>query len=299
MPSQLHEVLVAMVRESEAMARTIAEWATGEPMPADLQLRTRDQSYSEIQPPEYRADLALELVPKGARKPTLMMIFEVQLTRDTDKRRTWPAYQAVLRAQYRCPAMVVVLAPDSAVAKWCAEPIDLDGRGTSVMRPTVIGPSLVPVVTDPDEAARTPGVTALSVIAHGRTEHALDVGRAGLHAAQSLDEADSQLYTDMVFHHLDAAARKALEHEMALKLKNKYEYQSSTFRRLIAEGKALGKAEGKAEGKLRAIEVLLESGGFHLDAAIRERLENPDADELDALVVRAASLENLDELFEG
>ena len=43
MPSQLHEVLVAMVRESETMTRTIAEWATGQPMPADLQLRSRDQ----------------------------------------------------------------------------------------------------------------------------------------------------------------------------------------------------------------------------------------------------------------
>ncbi len=117
-----------------------------------------------------------------------MMIFEVQLTRDTDKRRTWSAYQAVLRAQYRCPAMVVVLAPDGGVARWCAQPIDLDGRGTSVMRPTVIGPSRVPVVTDLSEAVRTPGVTALSVIAHGHSEHALEVGRAGLRAAQSLDQ---------------------------------------------------------------------------------------------------------------
>ncbi|MBV1860746.1 MAG: hypothetical protein KUG77_20190 [Nannocystaceae bacterium] len=72
------------------------------------------------------------------------------------------------------------LAPDSGVAHWCAQPIDLDGRGTSVMRPTVIGPSRVPVVTDLGEAVRTPGVTALSVAVHGRSEHALEVGRARL-----------------------------------------------------------------------------------------------------------------------
>ena len=70
--------------------------------------------------------------PNGACKPTLMMIFEVQLARDRDKHRTWPAYQAVLRAQYRCPTMVVVLGPDRAIARWCAEPIDLDGRGASI-----------------------------------------------------------------------------------------------------------------------------------------------------------------------
>lgn len=153
-------------------------------------------------------------------------------------------------------------------------------------------------MTDPTEAVRTPGVTALSAIAHGRSEHALEVGRAGLRAPESLGEPDSDLYTDMVLHHLDAAARQALEHEMALKLKNKYEYQSSTFRRLIAEGKALGKAEGKAEGKLQLLEALLEARGFHLDAAIRQRLVDPDVDDLDALAVRAASIATLDELFE-
>jgi len=60
MLSQLHEVLVAMVRENEGLARAIAQWATGHRLPDDLQLRTRDQSYSELKPPEYRAGLVLE-----------------------------------------------------------------------------------------------------------------------------------------------------------------------------------------------------------------------------------------------
>ena len=129
MLSQLHEVLVAMVRENDDLARAIAHWATGRPLPADVKLRTRDQSYSEVKPPEYRADLVLEFVPQGAESPTSMMILEVQLSHDSKKRHTWPAYQAVLRAQYRCPTMLVVLAPNPTVARWCAQPIDLDGQG--------------------------------------------------------------------------------------------------------------------------------------------------------------------------
>ncbi len=70
----------------------------------------------------------------------------------------------------------------------------------------------------------------------------------------------------MVFHHLDAAASKALEYEMTLKMKNKCEYQSSTFRRLIAEGEA----KGEVKGKVKLLEVLLESRGFHLDADFRQ-----------------------------
>jgi len=288
-----------MVRESESMARTLAEWATGEPLPPGLELRTRDQSYSEIQPPEYRADLVFEVVPDGEADPTAMMIFEVQLSRDPNKRRTWPAYQAVLRAQYGCPTTVVVLAPDDAVARWCAEPIVLDGRGRSVIQPAVIGPSLVPVITNPAEAVRAPGMTALSVIAHGRSEHALSVGRAGLRAADILDGTDGRLYADLVLHHLDEAARRALEHEMALKLKNKYEYQSSTAKRFVAEGKAAGKAEGKTEGKLGALEVMLGARGFVVDDATRAKLAAHDPDQLDELIVRAVTVETLDELFDA
>ncbi len=101
MPSQLHEVLVAMLRDDVGFARAIAQWATGRRLPDDVHLRTRDQAYSELKPPEYRADLVVELVREGGSRPTSMIIFEVQLARDPVKRFTWPAYQAVLRAQYR------------------------------------------------------------------------------------------------------------------------------------------------------------------------------------------------------
>ena len=291
MPSQLHEVLVAMVRESGAMARQLAEWAMGEPFPPQHALRTRDQSYSEIRPPEYRADLVFEVVSGRGEKPKAMVIFEVQLSRDPDKRRTWPAYQAVLRAQYGCPTSVVVLAPDAAVAQWCAEPIVLDGRGASVMRPAVVGPSSVPIITDPAEAALAPGIAALSVIAHGRGRHGLSIGRAGLCAADVLDGADGSLYADLVLHHLDEAARRALEHEMALKLKNKYEYQSSTAKRFVAEG--------EAEGKVRALEVVLGARGFVVDEETRGRLAACDSERLDELIVRAVNIESLDALFDG
>lgn len=303
MPSQLHEVLVAMLRDSTDLARLVAGWALGGPVSDEVQLRTRDQAYSEVKPPEYRADLVVEITRRGSPKPTAMMILEVQLTRDVDKRRTWPAYQAVLRAQYRCPTMVVVLAPDPGVAKWCAEPIDLDGQGSSVMRPTVIGPERVPVVVDPLQARRVPALSVLSAIAHGRSERAVDVARAGLHATETLDEADSTLYADVILHHLNVAARAALERErMALKLKNKYEYQSSTVRKILAEGRREGRVEGRVkgrvEGKLGTLKVLLEARGFHIGEGIERRLQACDAAELDALVVRAASIVSLDELFE-
>lgn len=299
-----------MVRESEPLARVLAEWASGGPLAADLQLRTRDQAYSDVQPPEYRADLVLELVRDGQEKPTSMMILEVQLDRDADKRRTWPAYQAVLRAQYGCPTMVVVLAPDQGVARWCAQPIDLDGHGNSVMRPTVIGPDLVPVITDREAAERLPALSVLSVIAHGRSKHALDVGRAGLHAAGSVDGPERVLYNDIVLHYLDAAARTALE-PMAINLKQPYEPLSDFYRKQFAEERARIRREvenevkleveneAKLEGKLETLSAVLEARGFRLDEALRTRLQSYDAAELDALVVRATQVDDIDDLLQA
>ena len=85
---------------------------------------------------------------------------------------------------------------------------------------------------------------------------------------------------------------------MALKLKNKYKYQSTTVRRILAEGEARGRVEGKLEGKLETLEVLLQARGFHLDAPTRARLHSCDASDLDALVVRATTIDSLDALFE-
>ncbi|MEM6293464.1 MAG: hypothetical protein AAGA54_19485 [Myxococcota bacterium] len=291
MPSQLHEVLVAMVRDSEDMARALAEWATGERFSPRLTLRTRDQSYSEVQPAEYRADLVIEFSLDGAERPKFLMIFEVQLRRDPGKRLSWPAYQAVLRAQFGCPAMVVVLAPDRPIAQWCAQPIDLDGYGGSIMRPLVIGPDQVPEVTDIDVAILNPGIAALSAIAHGQGKHALDIGRAGLAAADALDGDSAKLYADVVLHHLDEAARAALEREMALKLDNEYQFQSSTLRKLQERSRA----EGKAAGLL----AVLQARGLEVDDAQREQIATADSEALDALLVRAASAESLRDVFDS
>ena len=310
MPSQLHEVLVAMLRDRQELARALAEWATGEPIPSDCELRTRDQSYSEINPAEYRADLVVELASQQEPGPRKILIFEVQLTRDEGKRLSWPAYQAVLRAQHACPTMVVVVAPHPAIARWCAAPIDLDGHGRCVMRPCVVGPDLIPVVTEPSVAARNPGLATLSAIAHGHSPHALDVGRAAFTAALTLDDREARLYVDIVLHHLDTLARKALEREMALKLKHEYEYQSSFIRNLIADGlakgqalgeargEARGEAKGEAKGKRDSLRLILQARGFTVDAVVQDRIDNTQVDELDGLLSRAATGEGPDTLFD-
>ena len=71
---------------------------------------------SQVAPTEYRSD-SLTVLRDGAGKAVGAVIVEVQLWDDDDKRRTWPLYVAAARARYGCPATLLVLAPNPAVAR--------------------------------------------------------------------------------------------------------------------------------------------------------------------------------------
>lgn len=129
-------------------------------------------------------------------KLVLGVIVEAQLSRDERKRFTWPAYVSVLRARHQCPVELLVLTPDRAVASWASTPISLDLTGSTALRPRVLGPETIPVITDVERAAREPEFAELSLMAHGRddTETAVSIALAAGHAVQFLSE-DQRVYT--------------------------------------------------------------------------------------------------------
>jgi hypothetical protein len=104
------------------------------------------------------------LLLKG--KPVLAIVVEVQLSRDEDKRASWPLYLTSLRSRVKCPTVLLVVAPDAAVARWCAKPIELGHPGFR-LQPLVAGPEAIPVVVEPEEAERDPELAVLSALAHG------------------------------------------------------------------------------------------------------------------------------------
>ncbi len=140
MPSQLHEVLAALVREHPELAITLVQRALGLDLGGPFVARISGETLSEIEPAEYRADAVFELLRDGEEKPSRALIVEVQLRPDPKKRLTWPMYQAGLRRRLGCPVLLIVVAPSASAAQWCSEVIDLDGLGRSVVRPLVVGP---------------------------------------------------------------------------------------------------------------------------------------------------------------
>ncbi|MGQ0575418.1 MAG: hypothetical protein ACT4RN_14600 [Pseudonocardia sp.] len=286
MPSPLHEVLVEMFRTRPSLAAELLDGPLGVRLPAFESARVDSSTFTELPATEYRADAVVMLAAGDA--PAFAVIVEVQLGRDPDKKWSWPAYLTNLRARLHCPVAVLVLCLDTAIAAWCAGPIDL-GPG-SVITPLVLGPRQVPLITDPARAAETPELAVLSAIAHGGGPSGDDVLDAVLGAFAAVDPDRAALYCDVVLAALPAAARSYLEALVTAT----YEYQSEFARRYFSEGKAAGHAAGEA----RAVLAVLDARGVDVPADARARISAcTDVDQLDAWVRRAVTAASVQDLF--
>src|SRR5436853_4410409 len=218
MPSIAHEILVDLFKNRPSLAAEILVEVLGLSLPPYTEARLASADLTEIQPAEYRADVVVVLLDRDV--PVRVIIVEVQLAVDPRKRLSWPAYVTVSRALHGCPANLLVVAPDPAIARWCAEPIEIGVPGF-VLCPPVLRRTAVPVVTDLEEAASRPELGVLSAMAYGETEQGATIAAAVLPAIQGLDDDRARLYYDLVYNSLNAAARRALEAMM-----KGYEYQT-------------------------------------------------------------------------
>lgn len=264
MPSMAHEILVDLFRNRPSLAAEILVEVLGLPLPDYTEARIASADLTEIQPAEYRADIVVLLLHDGT--PVRVVIVEVQLAVDPRKRLSWPAYVTVARAVHGCPAALLVVAPDPAVAGWCAEPIETGVSGF-VLRPPVLRRTAVPVVTDLEEAARRPELGVLSALAHGETEQGATIAAAVLPAIRGLDDEKVKLYYDLVYNSLNEAARRTLEAMM-----KGYEYQSDFAKKYVAQGFAEGLAEARAEAGARFVLTVLRARGLAVPDATRERI---------------------------
>ena len=295
MPSPLHEAIVGLFRERPGLAPELLRDALGVELPGYDELRLESAELGDVVPPQYRADVVIVLALAGGRA-VLAIAIEVQLGIDPRKRFTWPVYATSLRARHGCASAVLVVTPDEAVARWCDAPIAIGPAG-SVVRPIVLGPSRVPVVTDERAARAEPELAVLSAIAHATdaTEVAVAVAMATLGAAHDLDEERARLYADLVLSRLGAAARAALEELMSA---GKYEYQSDFAKKYVALGRAEGVAEGDAHGRAAAILLLLEARRVAVSEPMRARLRAcRDVALLDAWLLRAANASREEDVF--
>jgi hypothetical protein len=279
MPSLSHEALLLLFRNRPELAPELLREALGVELPAYTEVRVESADLTEAVPAEYRADLVVLLV-NG--KPVLAIVVEVQLARDERKRFTWPVYVTGLRARFECEAVVLVITPSMDVARWAAEPIAL-GPG-AVLRPLVIGPDAVPVVTDRARAEADPELAVFSIMAHGKgdVDRAVQIALAAIAGVGLVSDRDLfVLYSDLIDAALSEAARKAFQ-----MLPQAYEFQSESLRKNVATTKAA------------AVLAVLEARELSLSDEQKKRILGcADITTLDQWIRRAVTTASVDALF--
>src|SRR6202789_1365528 len=107
MPSMAHEALVDLFKNRPELGPELLTEALGVALPSYDEARLVSIDLTQIRPAEYRADVVVLLLDAGAS--ISVVIVEVQLAVDDDKRFTWPGYTMGARARYRCPAGLLVV----------------------------------------------------------------------------------------------------------------------------------------------------------------------------------------------
>jgi hypothetical protein len=215
--------------------------------------------------------------------PSAIVIVEVQLAKDDDKRDSWPYYVTSLWSRFHCPVYLLVITVDPIIAAWCAKPIKV-GHPGFVLRPRVLGPDAIPCITDPDVARAQPELSVLSAIAHADSDEAFAIARVAFQAIVSLPHDRRYDCSDAILTALNDSARSALEAWMS----QQHEYQSELFRNLVDQGRE----EGRELGLREALIAVLEARGLPLSDAERARIESESSIEKLRAWLRAAPIVN-------
>lgn len=207
---------------------------------------------------------------------------------DEDKKYSWPAYIANLRARARCPVCLLVVTTENSVARWANRRIDLGGGSRIV--PCVIGPSTIPQITDQGGADEHVELAVLSAQAHGRdmdANLAARIASAAIVASASVGQQRSQMYLDLILQSLSDKATRRLK---MLTLAT-YEYRSEFALECIAKGRV----EGRAHILLK--QLVLRFGP--LDESVEARIRAMDGEQLDRLADHVITAKTIDDALKG
>ena len=294
MPTLEHNGIVEMFRDKPSLVPHFIEMLCHIKMPPHATVKVVESSLDQMIPIEFRADLVLELLDEKG-KPVFLIVLEMQRDEDRDKKYSWPVYVTVVRAKKRCQAIILVVAPDEKVATWAAEKIDV-GLGLTTTQPLVLGPAVVPQVTDPAEAERETELAILSAVAHGNGPNGLAVVTAALTALGRLDQEHAAVYFQIIYNALREPMQRALE---ALVMERQIEGKA-VFPPFVQQLLDRSELKGRAEEAVRAVLTVLRVRGMTVPDAVRERIlaeKDPARLErwLERAIIAASIAEVLDE----
>jgi hypothetical protein len=298
LPGLAHEGLIELLRRNPLLAvALLTDLGLTVPAGGDAALTAAD--LSSARPAELRADAVVIIEAREGGRGTpagkLAVVIEVQTVPDNGKRRVWPAYLALARAQHDCPAVLLVICFSRATGRWARRPIPTGHPGFDLV-PLVIDAGNTPPSDAPGLDWAAPELAVLGALT-GAIDLDQDPGRRlvlSAVAAADLDADGLETYTHLIRTAASPAARNALEALMTIAFKDDF------IDRIKEKGKAEGKEEGKAEGKAEMLLHILAARGFEVPERVRERvLGCTDPQQIYAWTDIAVTAASLEDVFQG
>ncbi|MFT4189038.1 MAG: hypothetical protein QM621_10720 [Aeromicrobium sp.] len=290
MPSPEHEAAIELMRLAPQLATDLLGRLFGVDVSACASATAFAETSRTMTPRTVHADAAF-VYHDADGEPVLSVVFEAQRSWDDDKRQTWRLYLAHLQYETRVPAALIVYCPDPRVAARYRSTLEDDGI-SSLLRPLIVTPDDLPLVVDPDAAARDPEFTVLAALAHHRDSQllqafpAIDAALASLVGRLGTDRAIA--YHDVINAVMPEPTSTAWRDYMSTTAIPRV-WLSDEFQELHEKGYLKGVAE--------AVLKVLDVRGVAVPEAIREQIiSTTDLDRLNRWIEVAGTATSLDDL---
>ena len=236
------------------------------PFPEPCGFAVVNTDLTEIEPVERRVD---SLVRVHTESGDFLLVLESQGKKDERKRGSWPYYLSYLYEKYRCEPVLIVMTQSTSTARWAAQPIrfGLPGWSSLVVRPMVLGPDQVPVITDEKEAAQDVSLAVLSAITHGRGPRVAAILKPLAAALEATDPASAALLAQLVTSGLVDSQAKEIWRDLMAPVN--YFFQNPVADQLRDEGRV----EGRIEDRIEMILRILELRGIQVSDSARLRVQ--------------------------
>lgn len=167
---------------------------------------------------------------------------------------------------------------------------------TLSIRPIVVGPHDMPVITDPVRAGEDLALATLSAITHAGDP---DIGARLKALSPALRDVPESVADPIIEFTAQGLSKRPVQDLwrtlVAVDLSFYTSYLSEEIR---DEGRTAGRAEGRAQASADAILLVLEQRGIAVPDDVRDRVTGCDAPEtLRAWLMRAVTADSAEEIF--
>ncbi|WP_335984138.1 hypothetical protein [Streptomyces sp. CA2R106] len=249
MVTSSHEAMHRIFQEDAGIfARTFDR--LGLPLAEPVAVSLLSPDATELMPVERRIDTLLQI--DSADGESYLLAIESQRRKDAGKCASWAYYLSYLHTKYGKPAVLLVTCQDERTARWAEGPFHygIPQWRSMTVRPLVLGPHNVPVITDPDDAVRDVPLAVFSAITHGHSRDADTMLKALSSALRTLDDDTATIFRELTELGLGTGpAAQIWKDLMAI--------DTSFFRSASSQ-------KLRAEGITRGLFILVESRGITL-----------------------------------